>query len=525
MSNKNSNLDLLQSSQQGKELTQNALNNAFSPASLFAKRDKTTALLTWGYYGGNLMIGSTLYSFNPSTILLTDNSTNYIELNHSNATVVVNTTGFATDASKTRLYSVVTSGGQITDWTDYRGFLKIQGSDSYALPTASTTVLGGVKIDGTTITIDANGVITAVAGSYTLPKATTTVLGGVKVDGTTITVDSNGVISGFSYTLPTASTTIKGGVKVDGTTITVDANGVITSVAGSSYTLPTASTVVLGGVKIDGTTITINNGVISSTQYTLPTSSTTVLGGVKVDGSSITIDGNGVISAASGSSILSTNRAFDLKSKSGLVVGLYGGKANNIAGGGFYNSSNNIRTIPDTNITLPANSSGYIVYRNALGGSLTYVLTADVYTATQKPLYYFETGPSTVTKLDDVRHSFVNFDMYAPIKEIVFTSWTTGTVYSSAANFVDLNTSGSTYNLLPRRVMLQCTTAELGYSVGHMVSISAYEPAVVVEQGNIRIITQTTLPQILNRTAGSIGALATVTAANWKIVLIVEPVM
>ena len=38
------------------------------------------------------------------------------------------------------------------------------GGSSYTLPTASTTTKGGVKIDGTTITIDSNGVISAVGG-------------------------------------------------------------------------------------------------------------------------------------------------------------------------------------------------------------------------------------------------------------------------------------------------------------------------------------------------------------------------
>lgn len=67
-------------------------------------------------------------------------------------------------------------------------------------------------------------------------KATTSSLGVVKVDGTTITIDSNGTIHGAStYTLPTASTNTLGGVKIDGTTITIDANGVISS-TGTSYT-------------------------------------------------------------------------------------------------------------------------------------------------------------------------------------------------------------------------------------------------------------------------------------------------
>ncbi len=67
------------------------------------------------------------------------------------------------------------------------------GGGNYTLPTASTTVLGGVKIDGTTITIS-NGIISS-AAAYTLPIASTTVLGGIKVDGTTVTINAQGVIS------------------------------------------------------------------------------------------------------------------------------------------------------------------------------------------------------------------------------------------------------------------------------------------------------------------------------------------
>lgn len=67
------------------------------------------------------------------------------------------------------------------------------GSD-YELPVATTNTLGGVKPDGTTITIDENGVISG-ASTYELPKATTTNLGGIMVDGTTITVNENGVIT------------------------------------------------------------------------------------------------------------------------------------------------------------------------------------------------------------------------------------------------------------------------------------------------------------------------------------------
>ena len=66
--------------------------------------------------------------------------------------------------------------------------------------------------------------------SYTLPTATTGVLGGVKIDGTTITINGSGVISGSpEYNLPTASGSVLGGVKVDNSTIFINGSGVISS--------------------------------------------------------------------------------------------------------------------------------------------------------------------------------------------------------------------------------------------------------------------------------------------------------
>lgn len=65
--------------------------------------------------------------------------------------------------------------------------------------------------------------------NYTLPPATNTTLGGVKVDGATITVSEDGTISGSSnYELPAASVSVLGGVKVDGDTIKIN-NGVISA--------------------------------------------------------------------------------------------------------------------------------------------------------------------------------------------------------------------------------------------------------------------------------------------------------
>ena len=74
----------------------------------------------------------------------------------------------------------------------------LSDSNQYTLPTASTTILGGVKVDGTSITIASDGKISAVPSTYTLPTAGTGsagILGGVKVDGTSIVINGQGVIS------------------------------------------------------------------------------------------------------------------------------------------------------------------------------------------------------------------------------------------------------------------------------------------------------------------------------------------
>ena len=115
----------------------------------------------------------------------------------------------------------------------------------------------GANYDGLYVNGSKVALVSDIPTAYTLPTATTSTLGGVKVDGTTITI-SNGVISatpsGSSYTLPTASTSTLGGVKVDGSTITIDANGVISSSAsgGGSYTAGQGISIDNGEISFDG---------------------------------------------------------------------------------------------------------------------------------------------------------------------------------------------------------------------------------------------------------------------------------
>ena len=125
----------------------------------------------------------------------------------------------------------------------------------YTLPIATTEILGGVMPDGTTITVDGNGVISsskASAGSKVKPVyfnngkpvACTYTLGK--------SVPRDAVFTDTVYTLPIATTSVLGGVKVDGTTIAVDSNGVISTTGGLTVdTLldMTTSSSALGGTS------------------------------------------------------------------------------------------------------------------------------------------------------------------------------------------------------------------------------------------------------------------------------------
>lgn len=130
-------------------------------------------------------------------------------------------------------------------------------ANDYTLPPATSSVIGGVKPDGTTITVAQDGTI---SGTETTPIATTSVAGKVKPDGTTVTVDQDGTIHGAD-TVPIATTSVAGKVKPDGTTITVDANGTISGA--TTYELPTMAANVKGGAKL-GDGLSVSNDTLSA---------------------------------------------------------------------------------------------------------------------------------------------------------------------------------------------------------------------------------------------------------------------
>jgi hypothetical protein len=153
-----------------------------------------------------------------------------------------------------------------------------QGGPTYTLPTASNSVLGGIKV-GSGLTIDGQGVLTA-TGTSSLSWNSITDKPSLVTSYTQLT-DKPTIPSlvGYatenyvnlrlsSYSLEDLADTYVTGV-TDGQALVWNQANLRwqpgNAGSGGSYTLPTASTGVLGGVKVDGTTITINNGVISAT--------------------------------------------------------------------------------------------------------------------------------------------------------------------------------------------------------------------------------------------------------------------
>lgn len=86
----------------------------------FAPNTASHSGLNFAYKNGRLLDGTTLRSVAAGTILLTDASTNYIEVSAAGV-VSDNTTGF-TDGS-IPLYQVITAGGAISSITDKRGYM------------------------------------------------------------------------------------------------------------------------------------------------------------------------------------------------------------------------------------------------------------------------------------------------------------------------------------------------------------------------------------------------------------------
>ena len=139
MSNSTITFDALVQSQASKEITANALFDALSPASLYGRRQSTSSGLTWGYYGGNVLVNGVLTQIANGTLTLTASTTNYLEAEPTTGAVSSNTTGFT--AGRTPLYTVVTGTATVTSYTDHRlAVPDVTGRLAKAMSDANTTL-------------------------------------------------------------------------------------------------------------------------------------------------------------------------------------------------------------------------------------------------------------------------------------------------------------------------------------------------------------------------------------------------
>jgi hypothetical protein len=157
MADSSSNIDLISSSQAQKEVTANGFFDAASNAALFGRRASTTTGLTFGLYGGKILLDGVITAISNTTALLTANTTNYLEANPTTGAITANTSGFTTGAIP--LYQVVTGPSTITSYTDKRAFVVPMASPSLSKSTTGgTTTLTDaennsdiIKITGTLV--------------------------------------------------------------------------------------------------------------------------------------------------------------------------------------------------------------------------------------------------------------------------------------------------------------------------------------------------------------------------------------
>lgn len=140
--------------------------------SFLGRDPDTTSLLTWGYYGGYMMIDGVLSLISDGTKSLTGSSTNYMEVNRS-GTVAVNTTGFT--AGSRPLYQITTNGTGVTAYIDYRNSsrpfsgrlaLDVAGSSNITL-TAAQARCDIIEMTGT-LTGNINIIVPTVAQQWTI---------------------------------------------------------------------------------------------------------------------------------------------------------------------------------------------------------------------------------------------------------------------------------------------------------------------------------------------------------------------
>jgi len=119
----------------------------------FAENVTGHAGLNFAYKNGRVANGTTITEVAGSTIALTDDTTNYVEV-ASDGTVSKNTTGFT--LGKIPLFTVVTASSVITTVTDKRTYFSVPANQLFSSDGTTVSTTQNFSVDGT-FTTDSDG--------------------------------------------------------------------------------------------------------------------------------------------------------------------------------------------------------------------------------------------------------------------------------------------------------------------------------------------------------------------------------
>lgn len=166
MSDSSSPFGTVSTSQLNQTSKANALFDACSPVTIYAKNAATTAGLMLGYHGGKLSINGVVTVIADNSVGLTASVTNYVEANPATGAVSKNTTAYT--PGYWRVGRAVTGTASITTWYDDR-FLnfgkqiailtKAFPSDANYTLTAAEADVDVIKVSSGTITATRNLVV------------------------------------------------------------------------------------------------------------------------------------------------------------------------------------------------------------------------------------------------------------------------------------------------------------------------------------------------------------------------------
>ena len=324
----------------------------------------------WSLNNPILQQGEIGYDSSNNSIKIGDGSTRWDSLNHITASSAIKATQDASGNVITSTYAkaaslaAVATSGSYNDLTN-----KPTIPTDYSLPTATASVLGGIKI-GSDLTI-ANGIVNVnhATNADSATKATQDSNGNVIIDTYATKTDITDLAKALKY---------KGSVNTYSELPTTATVGDVWNVqtADSTHSIKAGENVVWNGSAWDnlggtcdmseyiksadistvGKTGSYNDLVdkpsIPST-YTLPTASASVLGGVRI-GTDLSISANGVVSVSHATNADSATTATQ-DTNGNVITSTYAKSASlaAVATSGSYNDLTNKPTIP-AEYTLPA---------------------------------------------------------------------------------------------------------------------------------------------------------------------------